>query len=140
MGSVKKIRTRSTIVQSFDESELVLPNSELLAKRITNWTLTNHRARAIIPIGVAYGSNVELVRSTLQEVAAAHPRMAEEPQVFFTAFGDNALEFRLMLWVDVREKLQVVSDVLFAIEKAFREKSIEIPFPQSVVHLRTSSE
>jgi len=136
MGSVKRIRTRSTIMQTFDESELVLPNSELLTKQITNWTLSNYRARATISIGVAYGSNVELVRETLVETAAAHPRMIEEPQVFFTRFGDSSLDFQLMIWVDIRERMQVVSDVLFAIDKAFREKGIEIPFPQRVLHVR----
>lgn len=138
MGSVRKIRTRSTIMQTFDEAELVLPNSELLSKRITNWTLSNYRSRVILPIGVAYGSDVELVRTTLLEVVGVHPRLADEPQVFFAAFGDSALEFRVVLWVDIREKAQVVSDVLFSIDKAFREKKIEIPFPQQVVHLRTA--
>lgn len=134
-GSVKAIRTRSTIVQTVDESELVLPNSELLSKPITNWTLSNHRTRAVIPIGVAYGSDVELVRDTLVEVAAAHPRVDDEPKVFFIAFGESSLDFKLMVWVDVREKMQVVSDLHFAIDKAFRAKNIQIPYPQTDVRL-----
>jgi len=136
MGSVRRIRTRSTIMQTFDEAEVIVPNSELLAKRITNWTLSNYRTRATIPIGVAYGSNVELVRDTLFDVAAAHPRLIGDPDVLFTAFGASAIEFKLQFSVDIREKGRVVSDVLFGIDKAFREKGIDIPFPQQVVHLR----
>ena len=139
MGSVKKIRTRSTIMQTFDEAELIVPNSDLLAKRITNWTLSNYRTRSHIPVGVAYGSDVELVRDTLLEVAAAHPRLVDEPKVFFTGFGESALEFKLLIWCDIRERLQVVSDVHFAIDRAFRERGIEIPFPQRDIHVRTVS-
>jgi len=140
MGSVRRIRTRSTVVQTFDEAELILPNADLLSKKITNWTLSNNRTRATVTIGVAYQSDLELVRDTLLEVAGAHPRLIDEPRVYLVAFGDNALEFRLMLWLDIREKLQVVSEVLFAIDKAFRERGIEIPYPQRVVrHVQISA-
>jgi small-conductance mechanosensitive channel len=140
MGTVKKIQTRSTIVQTFDESDLVLPNSELLAKPITNWTLTNYLARAVVTVGVAYGSNVELVRELLHDAAAAHPRVIDEPKIYFHAFGDSALEFRLMVWVDVREKLQVLSDLHFAIDRVFREKGISIPFPQRELRVHAVGE
>jgi small-conductance mechanosensitive channel len=126
-GSVTKIRTRSTLMQTFDEAELVVPNAELLAKRITNWTLTNYRTRVVIPVAVAYGSDVELVRESLLEVTANEPRLMDTPRVFFAAFGDSAMNFQLVIRVDIREKMEVVSDLHFAIDKMFREKGIKIP-------------
>jgi small-conductance mechanosensitive channel len=63
----------------------------------------------------------------------------DEPKVLFTGFGDSALEFKLLIWCDIRERLQVVSDVHFAIDRAFRERGIEIPFPQRDIHVRTVS-
>jgi len=131
MGTVRKIRTRSTLVQTFDESDLVVPNAELLTRKIVNWTLTNYRSRAIIPVGVSYGSDVVKVRDTLYQVAKAHPRLLDEPRVYFATFGQSALEFRLMVCVDIRERGQVLSDLHFAIEAAFRELGI---FPQRDAH------
>lgn len=135
-GYVRHIRKRSTVLRTLDESELVLPNSELLSHKITNWTLSDNRARLTVEVGVAYGSEVVKVRDTLLRVASEHPRVAPEPapQVYFVAFGDSSLEFRLMVWADVRERLRVLSDLHFAVDAAFREVGIQIPFPQRDVH------
>lgn len=136
-GTVRRIRTRSTVLRTFDESEIVLPNAELLAHKITNWTLTDNRSRATIKLGVAYGSDVTAVRDTLLRLAQEHPRVLDEPRVYFTKFGDSALEFCLMVWVDIRERPQVISDLHFAIDAAFRQLGIAIPYPQRDVHLYT---
>ena len=125
-GYVRRIRTRSTVLRTFDESEIVLPNADLLAHKITNWTLTDNRARAILSVGVAYGSDVVKVRDTLYRVAKEHPRVLDEPRVYFTSFGGSSLDFRLMVWIDIRERLQVLSDLHFAIDAAFREAGIRI--------------
>jgi small-conductance mechanosensitive channel len=125
LGHVRRIRTRSTVVKTFQGSELVLPNAELVTNKIINWTLTDNRCMAEIPVQVAYGSDVRSVRDTLERVAKEHPRVVEEPHAYFTAFGNEALQFRLMVWLDVRERLQVVSDLHFAIDAAFREQGIQ---------------
>jgi small-conductance mechanosensitive channel len=134
-GYVRRIRTRSTVLRTFDESEMVLPNADLLSHKITNWTLTDNKARAIVSVGVAYGSDVVKVRDILYQVAKEHPRVLDEPRVYFTAFGDSSLDFRLLVWLDIRERPQVLSDLHFAIDAAFREHSIQIPFPQRDLHI-----
>ncbi len=133
-GYVRRIRARSTVLRTFDESEIVLPNADLLSHKITNWTLTDNRARVTVSVGVAYGSDVVKVRETLYRVGKEHPRVLAEPQVYFTNFGDSSLDFRLMVWIDIRERLKVLSDLHFAVDAAFREAGIQIPFPQRDVH------
>jgi small-conductance mechanosensitive channel len=140
-GLVTRIRVRSTEIQQFDRSELIVPNSELVSGRVTNMTLHDAVGRLIIPVGVAYGSDVEKVSQVLWSVVRDHPAVIQEgrnaPKVLFWAFGDSALEFQVRCYL--REILAVIdarSELHFAIDRALREAGIEIPFPQRVVHLR----
>ena len=137
---IAKIGLRSTMVRTADQADVIVPNSDLVTNQVTNWTLTDRHARAAIPVGVAYGSNVDLVMRTLKACALAHPQVLQqpEPQVLFQSFGDSALNFELRTWVkDVDSRLQVTSDLNRDIDHRFHEAGIEIPFPQRDVHVRS---
>ncbi|EIJ33381.1 mechanosensitive ion channel family protein [Thiothrix nivea] len=140
-GYVRDISIRSTTIQTFDRSDIIVPNSEIISGQVTNMMLNDNYGRLIIPIGVAYGSDTEQVMGILREVAGSHPLVLKERQdmkilVLFRGFGDNALNFELRCFIrEVEAKLTVTSDLNLAIDKAFRQNSIEVPFPQRTVHL-----
>ena len=95
LAKIAKIGLRSTTVRTGDQADVIVPNTELITNRVTNWTLTNRQARSIIPVGVAYGSDIALVMQTLKECALAHPGVLKspEPQVVFRRFGDSCSRF-----------------------------------------------
>ncbi|NEX22940.1 mechanosensitive ion channel family protein [Thiorhodococcus mannitoliphagus] len=141
-GYVRRISIRSTQIQTFDRADVILPNSDLISNSVTNWMLRDRFGRLRVPVGVAYGSDLQRVRETLLRVAGEHPqvvqgsRIVQDPYVLFLAFGDSALDFELRVFVrDIGKRLTVLSDLNFAIDAAFREAGIEIPFPQRDVHL-----
>ncbi|BCR05612.1 hypothetical protein DESUT3_26810 [Desulfuromonas versatilis] len=139
-GTVQKIGLRSTIVETFDRSEIIVPNSQLISDKVTNWTLTSTMARAIVPVGVAYGTDLDRVMEILKEAAAQHPEVLKDPEpaAIFMGFGESSLDFELRVWLaDVGRRLGVRSDLGRYIEKRFREAGIEIPFPQRDLHLRS---
>jgi small-conductance mechanosensitive channel len=142
-SEIKRIGIRATTVQTFDGADLIIPNADLISNQVTNWTLTNRQARLIVPVGVAYGSDVPLVMETLLACADANSRVAKAPapQVLFLSFGESSLEFELRLWVgDADYRLSVRSEVHQEIDRRFREAKIEIPFPQRDVHLRSANQ
>lgn len=138
-GTVTRIRIRATVVRDGDNRELLVPNRELITGRLINWTLTEPRLRLTLPIGVAYGSDTGLVERVLLDVARRHPNVMREPApaVIFVGFGDNALQFALHVHV---ERIEVLGstrhDLNKAIDRAFRDAKIEMPFPQRDVHVR----
>lgn len=138
-GEVKKINVRSTVIQTWDNASLIIPNSEFISGRVTNWSFKDMRLRRNIDVGVAYGSDVELVRRTLLEIADKHPRVFKkpEPSVLFLDFGDSALIFRLRVWTTIDACIQVETDIRFEIDRLFRERGVEIPFPQRDIHIRS---
>ncbi|MBA3968479.1 MAG: mechanosensitive ion channel [Gemmatimonadetes bacterium] len=139
-GTIKKIGLRSTIVVTFDQSEMIVPNGDLVSEKVTNWTLSNPITRVVLPVGVAYGSDVQRVLQILREAAAAHPGVLAEPapQALFVAFGDSALDFELRVWVkELLLRPEVKSTVLAEVDHRFRAAGIEIPFPQRDLHLRS---
>lgn len=141
-GYVKKISVRSTIIQTFDRSDVIVPNSELISSQVTNMMLWDLRGRVKLRVGVAYGSDVELVRDVLIDVAKRHPEVitnntAPYPAVYFQTFGDSSLDFDLFCHIrNVDKRLGVYSDLHFEIYRAFKENGIEIPFPQRDVYLK----
>ncbi|MEM8811570.1 MAG: DUF3772 domain-containing protein [Pseudomonadota bacterium] len=138
-GTVRKINVRSTEIETFDRATMIVPNSDLIAKTVTNWVLNDNSGRIIIPVGVDYASDPEEVRSVLLECARGNPLILAypEPSVFFMNFGDSALEFELRCYLsDIGMGLSVRSDLRFEIARRFKEAGIEMPFPQRVVHLR----
>jgi len=145
-GYVKRISIRSTHIQTFDRADVIVPNSELISGKVTNWMLRDKRGRIRVPIGVAYGSDVTRVTELLLQVADEHPKviknpaLAPAPAVIFLGFGASSLDFELRCYIeDINDKLRCVSDLNYAIEALFREQQIEIPFPQRDIHLKTLS-
>jgi len=140
---IKRIGLRSTTVTTFDEADLIMPNSNLINDEVINWTLTNRRARLQIPVGVAYGSDVPLVIETLTACGKENSWVAKwpEPQVLFLSFGESSLEFELRVWVsDIDQRLNARSQIHQEIDRRFREANIEIAFPQRDLHLRSADE
>ncbi|MEZ4485072.1 MAG: mechanosensitive ion channel [Syntrophotaleaceae bacterium] len=137
---VRKIGLRSTTIETFDLSEIIVPNSDLISQKVTNWTLSSEQSRVVVPVGVAYGSDVPLVLNILRECAGRHGKVLATPQpsVIFTSFGSSSLDFELRVWVaDINSRLLVKSDLLQAIDQEFRRAGVEIPFPQRDLHLRS---
>lgn len=138
-GIVRKISVRSTEIETFDRANVVIPNSMLISDTVKNWTLHNDTGRMPIAVGVHYDSDPEKVRDILLEVARQHPQVLSvpEPFVFFEDFGDSALNFILFVYLaNVNRSFAVRTDLRIAILKAFRQNGIEIPYPQTDVHLR----
>jgi len=144
-GYVKRISIRSTQIQTFDRADVIVPNSELISGQVTNWMLRDIRGRIRVPVGVAYGSDTKLVHNLLLEVARQNPLVvtdgsSPEPKVLFMEFGDSALLFELRIFIqNIDNKYQATSDLNFAIDAAFRENNIQIPFPQRDLHIKNSS-
>ena len=139
-GTIKKIGLRSTTVVTFDQSEMIVPNGDLVSEKVTNWTLSNPVTRLVLPVGVAYGSDLETVFGILYGVAESHPAVLDQPapQALFMGFGDSSLDFELRVWVrEVLQRPLARSALLTEIDRRFREVDIEIPFPQRDLHLRS---
>jgi small-conductance mechanosensitive channel len=138
LGLVRDIGLRATRVVTRDQVAIIVPNSELVSSPVVNHSRPTTELRFGVNVGVAYGSDVELVRSTLLGVAAAHPSVLAEPapEVRFLDFGESSLDFTLLVWIaDPQEDLRVGSDLRFAIDAAFRRSGITIPFPQRDLHV-----
>ena len=139
-GKVKKLGLRATVVETFDRAEVVVPNTDLISNQVTNWTLADRRMRLTIPVGVAYGSDIALVMKSLAKIAEEHLLVLKNPapQVLFSALGASSLDFEFRIWIaDFSDRRRVQSDLLMEIDRKFRELEIEIPFPQSDLHLKT---
>ena len=138
-GTVTGIGIRSSVLQLWDNTETIIPNSALLEQNLTNWTYSNQTVRFFITLGVAYGSDTRRVTDLLADIASRHGLVQKEPkpQVLFTDFGDSALTFELRYWLDVHQhnNAQVASDVRHMIAVTFAENGIAIAFPQRDVHL-----
>lgn len=142
-GIVKKISVRSTEIETFDRAAIIIPNSELIAATVTNWTHKSALGRIRVPVGVSYGSDPEKVREILIKVANDHPLVVRYPEPFivWNDFGASSLDFELRAFLsDIAKGLQVKTDLRFAIFKAFKENGIEIPFPQQDVYIRSAPE
>ncbi len=138
-GHIKKVNMRSTEVITLERSSVLIPNSNLLSDTITNWTLNDNIGRLDINVGVAYGSDMELVKEVLLNTAAEHPKLRRfpVPRVLFRDFGDSSLDMTLRFFlININDRHQVASDIRFAIDKAFRDNNINIPFPQRDLHLK----
>jgi small-conductance mechanosensitive channel len=143
IGDVVQIAMRSTWIRTNDNVVIIVPNSEFVSQRVTNWTVNDPQVRFSLPVGVSYGSDPEKVREVLLAVARANPDVlaAPEPEVLFNGFGDSALNFEVRVWSVAKVHLPNVlrSDLYYAMFKALRANGIEIPFPQRDLHLRSVS-
>ena len=144
-GYVRRISIRSTQIETFDRADVIVPNSELISNQVTNWMLNDPWGRVTVPIGVAYGSDVEQLRELLLQVADEHPLVIKDgtkvspPKVLFRGFGDSSLNFELRCFISlVERRLDTLSELNFAIERILREAGIQIPFPQRDLHLSSA--
>ena len=131
-GDVQSINLRTTVVSTNDRISIIVPNSRLVSQRVINWSYGDPRARIAIPVGVAYNTDVDLVTQTLVEAAEGVENVLTDPapKVQFLKFGDYSLDFRLLVWTrQPRRHPQIKSDINYRIEKLFRERGIEIPYP-----------
>ena len=140
-GQVKHIRARSTVIVTNDNITMIVPNTKFIDSPVTNWTYGDPRVRFRIPIGVAYGSDVDKVRDALIAAAREHPSALSDPapSVFLDKFGDSTIDFELVVWsmeMSYRPR-RFKSDLNFLIDKHLRAAGIEIPNPQRDLHIRS---
>lgn len=142
LGDVVKIAARSTWVCTNDNVVIIVPNSQFIDNAVINWTANDPTVRVSLPVGVSYSADPELVRTLLLEAAHAHPEVLDtpEPDVIFTEYGDNSINFSLRIWTaaHAHTPLTLKSDLYFALFKLFGQHGIELPFPQRDLHIRSS--
>ncbi len=139
-GQVQQIRARSTVIRTNDNITMIVPNTKFIDSPVTNWTYGDPRVRFRIPVGVAYGSDIEKVREALLAAGQENPNTLKDPgpSVFLDKFGDSSIDFELVVWsseMSYRPR-RFRSDLNFAIEQKFREAGIKIAFPQRDIHIR----
>lgn len=138
VGRVEEIKLRTTRAVTIDNKVLVIPNHLYLTNMLYNWTQNGTLTRESVSVGVAYGSDVELVKKLLLQAASTHDNVLSEPEpiVVFTDFGDSSLNFRLIFTINDSFKAQFPkSDIRFEIDRLFRENNVTIPFPQRDIHI-----
>ena len=144
IGEVKEISARATTIETRDAVSVIVPNAEFVSGRVINWTLGHlERVRCQVHVGVAYGSDVDLVERTLLSVARSTDGVLRNPRpaVEMSRFGDSSLDFMLHVWTErIRTLPALVSSLNRGVDRAFRQNSIQIPFPQRDIHIRTTVE
>jgi small-conductance mechanosensitive channel len=138
VGRVVEIKLRTTRAVTIDNKVLVIPNHKYLKSILYNWTENGTITRESITVGVAYGSDVELVKQLLLEAANSHPNVLKEPKplVLFMDFGESSLDFKLIFTINNSfEAIIQQSDLRFKVNELFKQNNITIPFPQRDIHL-----
>ncbi|MCB0318211.1 MAG: mechanosensitive ion channel, partial [Bdellovibrionales bacterium] len=138
VGTVSRIGIRSSTIKTLDEAEIIIPNATLVTDKVVNWTLTNKRARMVVSVGVAYGTDLEKCSKVLLDTLKAQEFILDYPQpdVLFKSFGDSSLNFEARGWIrNVLERPDLHSRLSIAIHNAIRDAGITIPFPQRDVHI-----
>ncbi len=142
-GNVRRIGARATTVVTNENISIIVPNSDFITERVTNWSHGGPLVRLRVPVGVSYASDPEAIRRLLLEVAGRHDGVLAEPKpdVIFAEFGDSSLNFELRVWTrDFTQAPAVLrSQLNFAIWEAFKRGGIEIPFPQRDLHIRSGT-
>ena len=138
-GVVDDIGSRSTTIRTWDGLDVVLPNRYFLENGVTNWTKADMRKREVLKVGVSYDADSREVEKILLDIVNEHSQTLKNPAplVIFRNFGDNALEFEIYYWIELKKSsgMKVSSDLRHHIAAVFKREGIEIPFPQSVIHI-----
>ena len=140
-GTVTKIRMRATTITNWDRKEFVVPNKQFITGTLMNWTLSSPVNRLVLPVGIAYGSDIERARQILLDVAEGHPRVMDDPApvAAFEEFADSSLNLYLRCFLpDMDGRVKTTTELNIEIDRRFKEAGIEIPFPQRDLHLRSS--
>jgi potassium efflux system protein len=140
-GEMQHIGIRSCVVRTWDGAEVILPNALLIADPVTNWTLSNRRRRLTLSVGVAYGTDPAVVIELLRGVATKHEGVlaSPEPLLWFTGFGDSALNFEMRVWTDRAVWGALQSELYLATYKVLSDAGVQIPFPQRDVHIDSAA-
>ena len=139
LGSVETISFRSTIINTQDNITIIVPNSKIITENVTNWSHQDRKIRLRISVGVSYNSDLNVVKKVLVEAAEENSTLLKRPspQVILTEFADSSVNLSLLVWTQYPEqKLQISSDLHFKIFEKFKEKGIQIPFPQMDLHVQ----
>ena len=138
VGQVKHIDLRTSKIETRDHIIIIVPNSKLVGDNVINWSHNREKTRFIIKVGVAYGSDVKLVKSLLEDAAIEHSSVSKNPAPIarFIDFGNSSLDFELVFFSREMFKIEFVkSDIRFLIDEKFRKNNVTIPFPQRDVHV-----
>lgn len=139
-GRIVRIRMRATVMIDWDRKEYLIPNKNFITGSVINWTLADPVTRMIVPVGIAYGSDTRLARKLMLQAAKSIKHILEDPKpnVIFVGFGESSLDFQIRIFINDRDLWPVVmNEVHLAVDEAFRDNGIEIPFPQRDLHLRS---
>lgn len=137
-GRVTQIGIRSSIIKTWQGAEVIVPNGQLIASKLVNWTMSDQLRRIEIKVGTKYGSEVENVMEVLLSCAKDHQQIlvTPAPYVLFTDFGDSSLQFELRCWTsNYSAWVEIRSELCVSIDKSFKKEGIEIPFPQRDLHI-----
>ncbi len=139
-GTVSRVRIRATTITDWDRKEIIVPNKSFITEQVINWTLSDPITRIVIPVGISYGSDVQLAHRVMEETLLAMPLVLDDPppRVYFVGFGDSSLNFRLNVYSrELSDRLPLTHAVHEELLGALRKNGIEIPFPQRDLHLRS---
>ncbi|MCB1189332.1 MAG: mechanosensitive ion channel [Leptospiraceae bacterium] len=139
-GDIIEINIRSTTIRSLTNIAIIVPNSEFVSSRVINWSYENSKIRVDIYVGVSYNSDLDLVLDSLKQVALENGDVLQSPspEVHLRSFGDSSWNMCLRIWINNPKRYYyVISDINCAIVRKFRENSIEIPFPQRDLNIRS---
>ena len=142
-GTVSRVRIRATTITDWDRKEIIVPNKSFITEQVINWTLSDPITRIVIPVGISYGSDVQLARRVMEETLLAMPLVLDDPppKVYFVGFGDSSLNFRLNVYSrELSDRLPLTHAVHEEILGALRKNGIEIPFPQRDLHVKSVNE
>ena len=139
LGDLKRIGLRASVLRTYEGSEVIVPNGQLISEEVTNWTFSDKQKRIDINVGVAYGNKPRQVLELLKEAALSHKDVLQEPppRSLYVGFGENSLDFQLRVWTSEDLWVVIKSDLTLAIHEALDEAEIEIPFPQRDLHIRS---